>query len=347
VWVTVGATFTTVWPYCCRRIIAGSPNARRVCVNEVVGGGLRNVRNICGGVIMTNCSGRVIAALSFLASFALTPMAHAGTYSAFATVIGTGPGCNLSTGGGGYGAASANVPSTPCTYEDPAGDVVQDSVAASGSWVTGDFSVFGETNTAPNGASNPSNQVQASDTFSDSGVITLPKGMTTASVTFGVTGLSGTAAGTASGTAKALGAYATADQIELQINGVASLACDNAVSINSPCSANQLALGFGKGALPPITVTVTNGETLSLEVSLEVSAYAFGFAKAQGSIVVDPLYLTLSPGVTFDSGVPNFLSGAAAPAAVPEPSIWAMMLVGFAGLGFMGWRGSRKASVPA
>jgi PEP-CTERM motif len=27
---------------------------------------------------------------------------------------------------------------------------------------------------------------------------------------------------------------------------------------------------------------------------------------------------------------------------VPEPSTWAMMALGFAGLGFMGWRGSRK-----
>jgi hypothetical protein len=26
---------------------------------------------------------------------------------------------------------------------------------------------------------------------------------------------------------------------------------------------------------------------------------------------------------------------------VPEPSTWAMMAIGFAGLGFMGWRGSR------
>jgi PEP-CTERM motif len=29
---------------------------------------------------------------------------------------------------------------------------------------------------------------------------------------------------------------------------------------------------------------------------------------------------------------------------VPEPSTWAMMAIGFAGLGFMGWRGSRKAT---
>jgi hypothetical protein len=33
--------------------------------------------------------------------------------------------------------------------------------------------------------------------------------------------------------------------------------------------------------------------------------------------------------------------------AVPEPSTWAMMLLGFAGLGFAGYRRSRKASAIA
>jgi PEP-CTERM motif len=31
----------------------------------------------------------------------------------------------------------------------------------------------------------------------------------------------------------------------------------------------------------------------------------------------------------------------------PEPSTWAMMLVGFAGLGFLGWRGSRRTAAQA
>jgi PEP-CTERM motif len=31
---------------------------------------------------------------------------------------------------------------------------------------------------------------------------------------------------------------------------------------------------------------------------------------------------------------------------VPEPSTWAMMLAGFAGLGFLGWRGSGKDRGP-
>ena len=30
-------------------------------------------------------------------------------------------------------------------------------------------------------------------------------------------------------------------------------------------------------------------------------------------------------------------------AAIPEPSTWAMMLLGFAGLGFAGYRKTRKA----
>jgi hypothetical protein len=33
--------------------------------------------------------------------------------------------------------------------------------------------------------------------------------------------------------------------------------------------------------------------------------------------------------------------------AVPEPSTWAMMLLGFAGLGFLGWRGSRNTAAHA
>jgi Glycine rich protein/PEP-CTERM motif len=35
------------------------------------------------------------------------------------------------------------------------------------------------------------------------------------------------------------------------------------------------------------------------------------------------------------------------PTPIPEPSTWAMMLIGFAGLGFAGWRGSRRAAAQA
>jgi hypothetical protein len=56
--------------------------------------------------------------------------------------------------------------------------------------------------------------------------------------------------------------------------------------------------------------------------------------------------LGLTPGVylyNFGSGTDadSFTIKVGAP--VPEPSTWAMMLIGFAGLGYAGWRGSRKA----
>jgi PEP-CTERM motif len=79
------------------------------------------------------------------------------------------------------------------------------------------------------------------------------------------------------------------------------------------------------------------------------------------SYIVSPLFLrdgtgaaprdtsiTLNGGV--DTGSPDgepFLAGVTlatgASPAVPEPSTWAMMLLGFAGLGFLSWRGSRNA----
>jgi PEP-CTERM motif len=33
--------------------------------------------------------------------------------------------------------------------------------------------------------------------------------------------------------------------------------------------------------------------------------------------------------------------------AIPEPSTWAMMLLGFAGLGFAGYRAKAKLALPA
>jgi PEP-CTERM motif len=57
--------------------------------------------------------------------------------------------------------------------------------------------------------------------------------------------------------------------------------------------------------------------------------------------------LGLAPGVylyTFGSGTDadSFTIKVGAP--VPEPSTWAMMLIGFAGLGYAGWRGSRRTA---
>jgi choice-of-anchor A domain-containing protein len=43
----------------------------------------------------------------------------------------------------------------------------------------------------------------------------------------------------------------------------------------------------------------------------------------------------------------NLFNGALPTAAVPEPSTWAMLIVGFAGLGFLGWRRGRSGAAVA
>jgi PEP-CTERM motif len=48
-----------------------------------------------------------------------------------------------------------------------------------------------------------------------------------------------------------------------------------------------------------------------------------------------------------DAATPVFDVIATMPAAVPEPSTWAMMLLGFVGLGFVYYRNSRKSAVLA
>jgi PEP-CTERM motif len=47
--------------------------------------------------------------------------------------------------------------------------------------------------------------------------------------------------------------------------------------------------------------------------------------------------------VSYGSG--DFVLGGAVPRAVPEPSTWAMMLIGFAGLGFAGYRSTQRRAV--
>ena len=55
---------------------------------------------------------------------------------------------------------------------------------------------------------------------------------------------------------------------------------------------------------------------------------------------VDPMFTTPNGYQLFLS--PGILNGT--PGGVPEPSTWAMLLIGFAGLGFAGLRASRKAA---
>ena len=176
--------------------------------------------------------------------------------------------------------------------------------------------------------------------FSVVGTITLSSG-TSALVTFGATGVSGTAVG--SGVA---GYSSSGDMIELNMiaggssgSSGTSVACLNFDLYSSSCAPDGYGL-LGVGALAPITLTVYNGETLELDVTVEANSFANAYISdqtANAAITVDPLYLTLPEGVAFDTGISGFLGGTStvAPPAVPEPASLVLMSVGMAALGLV------------
>jgi PEP-CTERM motif len=113
-----------------------------------------------------------------------------------------------------------------------------------------------------------------------------------------------------------------------------------------------------------------HSDTISLEEGInvrdhytefnDVATEIYGTATYVGGVRFDAYAYTLPnsflgntlTSITFngapETGIPDgepFLAAvtlATATSAVPEPSTWAMMAIGFASLGFVGWRGSRK-----
>lgn len=92
-----------------------------------------------------------------------------------------------------------------------------------------------------------------------------------------------------------------------------------------------------------LNVFVLDTYTLLDDIVADPSKYGFsnvttpciGLATCNGYLFFDDLHPT-------EAG--HALAAEYALAAIPEPSTWAMMLLGFAGLGFMGYKASRKAA---
>jgi hypothetical protein len=72
-----------------------------------------------------------------------------------------------------------------------------------------------------------------------------------------------------------------------------------------------------------------------------VTSWYPDFTSGSGVSYVDPYFFVNTPGysIVISPGIANSL-----PTGIPEPSTWAMMLIGFAGLGYAGYR-ARKHSV--
>jgi hypothetical protein len=87
-------------------------------------------------------------------------------------------------------------------------------------------------------------------------------------------------------------------------------------------SGNAGAEAGGDGAAVGGEVYLTQGTDLDIVVGGAGTSIAFDAGGGGGSFVWDPVAIPVQP--------------------IPEPSTWAMMLLGFAGLGYAGWRARRQ-----
>jgi hypothetical protein len=125
-------------------------------------------------------------------------------------------------------------------------------------------------------------------------------------------------------------------------------------------NANRVNLGWGYQAFQPVKyqsyasdwawdATLSVGEVGTITMSSDTEGGTTGQLRGQAvvttstatsmidpRIFIDPAWLALHPGysIVVDSAVGNGLVGS----AVPEPSTWGMLLLGFAGLRLMGYR---------
>ena len=200
-----------------------------------------------------------------LCAVGLLSLASATYGSSYATATdsaATGVGCGDPASSGGPGFTLAGVGPIPCAYAS-----IGSLVSASGSWITGDFAASAVASANPVTGFVPSTPAVIGATFfSAAGTISLPSGMTSATITFGATGLSGTVGGLGDPGFFSAGDIITLDMIAGGTGGSrgSSTACLTLNLFHSTCPGGGFGLGLGPGALGPITLTVFDGEHLQL-----------------------------------------------------------------------------------
>ena len=101
-----------------------------------------------------------------------------------------------------------------------------------------------------------------------------------------------------------------------------------------------------------MSLPVTDGRTSIREHNCNISGACDTFNTFGGRLTYlgSPFGSSVDPGgilpTTECCGNANFFSAANMQGAVPEPSTWALMLIGFAGIGYMAFRRAKKAKRP-
>jgi hypothetical protein len=87
-----------------------------------------------------------------------------------------------------------------------------------------------------------------------------------------------------------------------------------------------------------VMLTLANGDYVDLYSNGDIQATQLG---------AEPVTLPPYGVVVIQNGVPDYTNAQGLAFGTPESSTWAMMVLGFAGVGFAGYRKSRKAAAIA
>jgi hypothetical protein len=95
--------------------------------------------------------------------------------------------------------------------------------------------------------------------------------------------------------------------------------------------------GSGSNTFDADVTGTVHGHSGSVTIDFDNTPKTFNFSGGSFTVSVNDL--------TIDLGDPNRTGAITLTAGVPEPSTWAMMLLGFAGLGFMAYRRKQSAAL--
>jgi hypothetical protein len=167
-------------------------------------------------------------------------------------------------------------------------------------------------------------EAQIGDTLSFGGAIS-PTSITT----FRMSGTMSTSNGDPNSNGFAAGWLDIYDDNGLLTGGVACSTPNSAFGCGSTNHQTEVTV-VGNSFFISSTVNVD----LYKDILVEFVVYASSFLTSSADIT-DPITIDLPPGVTFTSASGVFLTRAG---SVPETSTWALMLLGFVGLGYLGYR---------
>jgi hypothetical protein len=103
------------------------------------------------------------------------------------------------------------------------------------------------------------------------------------------------------------------------------------------------------GTLHVLTTLDYSPNTVGMFAEATVSYGGSASAFADPMMFIDPIFALTDPNYLADYALvlsPGIGNGTTVPSAVPEPSTWAMLLLGFAGLGWAGYE-RRLSARPA